>query len=72
MAKKARPAKRKKAVRKAAQRSPSARGTRSGRATANLDKLWAKFEKTGSLREYLVYDKAVRAARAKGLLPKTN
>ena len=32
-----------------------------------VEKLWARFEKTGSLNDYLAYDDALNAARGQGI-----
>ena len=34
---------------------------------ARVEKLWARFEKTGSLNDYLGYDDALNAARSQGI-----
>jgi len=34
---------------------------------ARVEKLWAKFEKSGALSDYLAYDDALNGARAQGV-----
>lgn len=48
-----------------------AKTVRRSRDVINLDRLWEKFETSGSLGDYLVYDEAVKVARSKGTLPRS-
>ena len=60
---------RKKASKRAGTRE-SVRESGGLRHLADLDRLWARFERDGSLRDYLRYDEAVKKAYKMGILPK--